>query len=271
MKSVAFFDWKLNESLPVSRMIIHRQGYSRPSLQDVHSAIHLGIVISGDLEGIFGGSRLKLNSSELYLTAPWEPHSTIACNSGRQDLVLINIDIDSLQNFFFAGADQLHALLSMLPDERMRYLNTHCRMPELIERLTALANLADDEPNQVLKLWNGVLNFFIEVLPEKSTSAALPGNYQKILPALQKLSGNMLTLPEAAELCGLSTSYFAAIFRKQFGVSFARYERNFRLNRAAGAIRRGATLKEAAAGWGFCDKSHLARLLKQHLQDKNVF
>ena len=83
--------------------------------------------------------------------------------------------------------------------------------------------------------------------------------------------GGMLTLPEAAELCGLSTSYFAAIFRKQFGVSFARYERNFRLNRAAGAIRRGATLKEAAAGWGFCDKSHLARLLKQHLQDKNVF
>ena len=67
---------------------------------------------------------------------------------------------------------------------------------------------------------------------------------------------------EAAELCNLSKSYFAVIFKQQFGLSFARYERNFRLNGAAVAVRRGATLKEAADEWGFCDKSHLARLLK---------
>ena len=57
------------------------------------------------------------------------------------------------------------------------------------------------------------------------------------------------------------SNHIAVIFKQQFGLSFARYERNFRLNGAAVAIRRGATLKEAADEWGFCDKSHLARLL----------
>ena len=88
------------------------------------------------------------------------------------------------------------------------------------------------------------------------------GNYLLLLPALKALSGRMLTVNEAAELCNLSVSYFAVIFKQQFGLSFGRYERNYRLNGAAVAIRRGATLKEAADEWGFCDKSHLARLLK---------
>mgnify|MGYP003311234176 CR=1 FL=1 len=73
-----------------------------------------------------------------------------------------------------------------------------------------------------------------------------------------------LSLSEAAEQCNLSPSYFAALFRKQFGLSFARYERNFRLNGAISAINHGTTFKEAAEEWGFFDKSHLARLIKQH-------
>jgi two-component system response regulator YesN len=69
------------------------------------------------------------------------------------------------------------------------------------------------------------------------------------------------------ELCAaqihLSVSRFSVLFKNFSGLSFGRYERNFRLNGAAGAIRSGATLKEAAAEWDFCDKSHLARLLKE--------
>ena len=67
----------------------------------------------------------------------------------------------------------------------------------------------------------------------------------------------------AADKIIVSSRSFGEVFKKQFGMSFGRYERNFRLNGAENALRRGCSLKEAADLWGFCDKSHLSRLLKQ--------
>ena len=91
---------------------------------------------------------------------------------------------------------------------------------------------------------------------------------RRFINALQRLGKEPLPVEEAARVCNLSASRFAALFKASFGVSFGRYERIFRLNGAAEALRRGATLKEAAAEWGFCDKSHLARLLGRKMIDK---
>ena len=83
---------------------------------------------------------------------------------------------------------------------------------------------------------------------------------------IKVLGCKVLSTPDAAKLCNLSTSRFACIFKKQFGLNFAQYERMFRLNGAKFAIQSGATLKEAANEWDFCDKSHLAHLLKKSKQ-----
>ena len=262
MKNVGFFDWKLNSSHPLSYMKIDYKTHRSSNRPDVHSSLHLNIHCSGRAAGEHGNARIESEDESICLISPWEPHMTIYASEDTK-LLLLNIDTDTLLNFFYIGRNRLNYLLTMPPGERFEYLNNHPALPPIVEEIKQQM-YSDDLDNNMLMLWNTVLKFFIAALPEIDENTVLECNYQRLLPALEKLSGKVLTLTDAAELCNLSPSYFAALFRKQFGLSFARYERNFRLNGAINAVNQGATFKEAAEEWGFFDKSHLARLIKQH-------
>ena len=260
MEKVEFFDWNLNSEHPVSFLWSNYTTRLRPQRPDMHSALHLAWIRQGSRRGSFANQQLTFSESDFYLTAPWEPHCTLSAGESHQ-LLLLNIDLESLQNAFFTGTERLQKLFTMAPDVRMKHINNCLRHTDTAERLVNLVRQPESTTRE-LRLWNMVQKIFIDILPENDTAAPPSGNYLRLLPALKALSGKMLTVNEGAELCNLSKSYFAVIFKQQFGLSFARYERNFRLNGAAVAVRRGATLKEAADEWGFCDKSHLARLLK---------
>lgn len=258
-KNVEFFDWKLNPANPVTSTIAtygRLLGNRRP---DMHSAIHLGIVMQGENCGIFGKDELILPAGSLYLTAPWEPHYT-GKSSGAQ-LLLITLDVRSLEEFFCACPENIAALLQMSPVSRMEYINRKIIPENCLEKIIAHAQ-EQSTHLQKLRLWHAVLEFFMEVIPERSDNIPRNDDYNRLLPVLEKLGSKMMPLDEAARICNLSTSRFSALFKNFSGLSFGKYERNFRLNGAAGDIRRGATFKEAAERWDFCDKSHLARLLK---------
>ena len=143
----------------------------------------------------------------------------------------------------------------------MRYINS--RKARSVEKLLQYAEKEPPSPLEKLRLWHTILEFFMEILPEQTEIISANDDYRRLLPVLEKLGNKMLSIEEGAKLCNLSVSRFSVLFKNFSGLSFGRYERNFRLNGAAGTIRRGATLKEAAEKWDFCDKSHLARLLKE--------
>ena len=244
MKNVEFFDWKLNSGKPFSYMIQNYPDRNFLRIPDIHSALHLALILHGERTGVHRGEVIRSKEGEFYLTAPWEPHYTLSA-AFQHKLILLNIDWDSLQNAFFTGKELLETLILLPPGERMK-------------------QLADGREKDLL-LWNLIQKIFITALPEQEETIRSAGDYQRLLPALKGLSNRMSGVKEAAEKCHLSTGYFSILFKKQFGMSFGKYERNFRLNGAEAAIRRGCTLKEAADYWDFCDKSHLARLLKKRV------
>ena len=257
--NVEFFNWKLNSANPVTVMNISYGKLQNIRRPDIHSAIHLGIIKKGENCGRFGRDELRFTAGEFYLTSPWEPHHTTQSNGA--DLLLITLDARSLEEFFSNCKENLSALFRMDPASRMKYLNS--LKVDSVKKLLLFAGINSPAPLEKLRLWHAVLEFFMDILPEQTE--AVPGNdgYRRLLPVLEKLGNKMLSLEEGAKLCNLSVSRFSVLFKNFSGLSFGRYERNFRLNGAAGAIRSGATLKEAAAEWDFCDKSHLARLLKE--------
>ncbi|MBE6363500.1 MAG: helix-turn-helix domain-containing protein [Lentisphaerae bacterium] len=257
--NVEFFNWKLNAANPVTVMNISYGKLKNIRRPDIHSAIHLGLVIQGENCGRFGRDELRLTAGDVYLTSPWEPHQTT--ESSGANLLLITLDARSLEEFFSNFKENLSVLLRMPPSARMEYINS--RKIESAEKLLWFAGKEPPSPLEKLRLWHTVLEFFMEILPEQTGDLPANDDYRKVLPVLEKLGNKMITLEEGARLCNLSASRFSVLFKNFSGLSFGRYERNFRLNGAAGAIRRGATLKEAAAEWDFCDKSHLARLLKE--------
>lgn len=262
MKNVEFFDWHLNFAKPLSYVVRHYDLYCTHSRKDMHDALHLGFVLKGTREGIFGTSKIKTSLSGCYLTAPWEPHCTVSADAGHE-LLLLNIDWQELQNSFFTGRDQLEKLILMKPEERMLWINKKLCIPHAVSELQKLIKMENGAQKDLL-LWNHIQKIFIQILPDADENPKHSDHYKRLLPALNALSGKVLPVNEAAKLCHLSTSYFSTLFKKQFGLSFAHYERDFRLKGAFEATRRGATLKEAASDWGFCDKCHLARLLKYY-------
>ena len=124
---------------------------------------------------------------------------------------------------------------------------------------------AEESPTREMRLWYAALGVFLEIAALEFSAEPDP-DYPRLLPALRRLGCRPLSVNEAAGFCGLSESRFAHLFRRVFGMPFARYERLYRLRCAVDEMRRRRSgLKETAANWGFCDKSHLAKARRKYL------
>ncbi len=260
MKNVEFFDWQLNLKRPISWSISENCGDAVARTPDAHSALHLLLMLEGTAIAQYGNSLLEFKPGEVFVTAPWEVHRSL--NPHYRKLLFINIDPAVLQEFFFCGYENLEKLFLLPPEARWKCLNCEHDLTEECRKILQIFK-TEDSPQKTMQMYHAVLGVFVKLKIAGNIAEMQSSLLQKLRPALQKLSGKVLTLEQAAQSCNLSSSYFAALFKRNFGLSFAAYERMFRLNGAAGAIARGFSLKEAAADWGFCDKSHLARLLKK--------
>ena len=261
MKNVVFFDWKLDLEHPLSWHISQNSSSGNLQPPDAHSAIHLLIIIEGSIVAQYAQTTLEINCGEVFVSAPWEVHRSM--NTHERKLLFINIDPVALQRFFFCGYENMEKLFTLTPSERKKCLNTDHDLKAECKKILQVFEQPDSSCKS-LDMWHAVLGLFMKIKIEDNIPSEQSRNLAKLRPALQKLSGRFLSAAEAAEECKLSSSYFAALFKKTFGLGFARYERMFRLNKASGDIARGASLKEAADAWGFCDKSHLAKLLKAY-------
>jgi AraC family transcriptional regulator len=73
------------------------------------------------------------------------------------------------------------------------------------------------------------------------------------------------TLTELANVVGVHRVHLARSFRREYGVTVARYARTLRLDWAAQRLMEGdSTLAEVAAGAGFADQSHFTRAFRQY-------
>mgnify|MGYP003287379662 CR=1 FL=1 len=73
------------------------------------------------------------------------------------------------------------------------------------------------------------------------------------------------TLTELAEVVGVHPVHLARSFRREYGMTVARYARTLRLDWAAQRlIEGGCTLAEVAAAAGFADQSHFTRAFREY-------
>ena len=74
-------------------------------------------------------------------------------------------------------------------------------------------------------------------------------------------------LEEVAKACGLSPSYFSALFRKTIGCGFSKYLTNYRLLRACAMLNaKDYTVSEIAYEVGFSSLSHFFRTFQTHFE-----
>ncbi len=75
--------------------------------------------------------------------------------------------------------------------------------------------------------------------------------------------GEALCLDDLAEVAGLSRYHFSRVFREETGQTPWAFVRDTRIDRAKELLAEGHAPAEAAHEAGFCDQSHLTRVLRR--------
>lgn len=256
------FDWKISLRHPLKiQYSTHLPGIAN-GVTDMHSSIHIGLLIKGDTTGLLNGEKITTTEGSIYLTAPWEQHRTLGSEKGN-NLLLITAETGILDQLLPGSGEKLEMLCRIPPRRRQEILNMAV-IPEFYPQ-TILALLAEPEsPARELKLYHAALGIILAAATLEFSAEADP-DYRRLLPALENLGCKPLSVSEAAGKCHLSESRFAHLFARVFKISFARYERLYRLRGAVSELQYQYTgLKEAAERWGFYDKNHFAKSCLKH-------
>ena len=182
VKNVEFFDWKLNQINPITSTFKNYGKLYVSQMPDMHSALHIGIVLEGINCCRLGKDELSFPAGTFYLTAPWETHSTGAGDGAR--LLLITLDNRSLNDFFCSCSRELAALLRMTPALRMEHINRSEVISVLIEKIICSAE-GQSSQRQQLRLWHAVLELFMEIIPENMENLPANDDYLQMLPVFR--------------------------------------------------------------------------------------
>ena len=266
------YNWKLSPADPFAWEMQKYTGTLQFPLQDMHKSIHLGVFTAGDVSGMVAGRLFTFQKGDFYLTSPWEVHGAMFTRKGFE-LQMLTIDPDVLSSSLLHGRDELLTFFLLKPDMRFQLLGTR-NLKQSFRRLFKTLQMWQKQSSAYVKTrqWLAIEMFIVDLLDSPGCrnflSEVKNGEiYDKLQPALRELffSSGMLTVGNAAEKCSLSVDYFSHLFKQCFGIPFAAYAMNYRLNRAADQMRKERlSLKEIARIYGFSDKSHFSRCFKKN-------
>ncbi len=239
---------------------------------DMHSHIHLGIMLAGSHDGWSDGEELHFDAGNAWLTSPLEPHSALR-QSADHEAVVASFLLEDLGNGFNGWELPFLAPFSHSVRERHALLNSEER-PSLFsygEKLRGIAQMPVPDECSRFEAWLTIHQIYATLLRpflrDGSALAAKTG-FERIRPALmlpRKQPGVPVSLESAAEECHLSPSRFGELFRKYTGTTFAQYEVRYRLSNAKNAVAASdLSFKEIADEWGFYDASHFLHIFRQY-------
>ena len=267
-----FYDYKFSASNPFHLYHSIMPPFERKQqCPDIHEALHLGILLRGTMNGVFGRDFCSFREGDCYMTGCWEPHCCHGSADGYE-LLLITVDPRELSRFFLAENEKIRQLISLPSSLRQPLLRQGRIRAAAMTYGRSIRQMMQHSPDQLrVRKWHAVIGLMIEIcscissdsIPENS-----PSEYTRLLPAIQRLSSEAavrIGVEDAAAACGLSVSRFSHLFRCFFGIPFGTYELQYRLSHAANDLySRDQTIKDIAFERGFHDESHFVKSFKKY-------
>ncbi len=264
-------DW-LNAEYPVDGDVVHTERPT-PLDSDVHHTFEAGILLAGKQERHFEGLVRVVEPGDAWWTAAWEPHGWRVTAAATDELVIhfvpellgeAAIEGRSWLSFFAGAPDQRAATTSA--ETRRRVLNLGGQLAdEFARKRWGWRDMARSGLVQLLTI---VTRDSGPPREEASGRESAPGMLSRIMPAIELLHSDLSTrLPvsAAADVCGLSRSWFRSLFQDTMGMTYSRFERRARLARAARLLlTTNAPIEAIAQEAGFADGSHFHRAFFKH-------
>lgn len=161
--------------------------------------------------------------------------------------------------------DSLFCKENGIPIDSVRF-SSHINDPAAAVLYDRAYNACESEGDfKKLCARTAVLDFLLYMcrnhLSSQHTQPSSP-NAEQIKKAVKHIKDNYmnpLSLTEVSSVAGFSAYYFSREFKKFTGTTFVSFLNNLRCERAAAALRQGATVTEACFGCGFNDVGYFSR------------
>lgn len=263
---------EVNTSNPIEGYVA-RTAEPTPLESDMHHTFEVGILLGGQEERHFEGLTRVVEAGDVWWSAAWEPHGWRTTAPPSDELV-IHFVPELLGDAELDGISWL-SFFAVPPDERP-VVGT----PETRSRVLAFGGELVEEFKTRGWAWRDtarcfLLNLLVTMGRESGPArenwrwpGSPIGGLARIMPAVELVHADLgarLPLRAAARACGLSPSWFRALFSTTMGMPYSRFERRARLAHASrlllGTDESVESIGERA---GFADGSHFHRAFLKH-------
>jgi len=260
--------WPFNANLPIELRLLDGDG-DRTVSKNRHDYFEIFFVCSGATSFIVEDRRLPMEHGDMAIVGSTLHHSTHCSPHARSTIGALYFDPDFISGDGMAcRADYLAPFLDQDPG-----------FPHIVPAATGL-------PRQILDLMEMIQEempgssrlarlaiktylrmILILLVKQYATHASGVDSFrqqQRALESLQKFFeflpghvGDMICAPDAARMCNLSETEFAAYLRQLTRRSFRSYLNQYRVERAQTALAEtNHPISEIAQETGFCDQSY---------------
>ncbi|QSF43047.1 AraC family ligand binding domain-containing protein [Paenibacillus tianjinensis] len=224
-----------------------------------HDYYVIGYIEQGKRYLLCGNEEYILNSGDVIIFNPQDPHSCEQVDGRTLDYRCINVQPEIMRQYVqeITGKDYLP-----------RFTQAVLFQSELASPLHDLHQMLLDEQADFQK--EELFLFLLEQLLREYSDAGTPIPATELTTEIkmicQYIEGHYtenITLNQQTELTGLSKYHLLRLFTKQKGISPYRYLETIRINHAKRLLKQGVLPMEVALQTGFSDQSHFTNFFKK--------
>lgn len=192
---------------------------ARPPLkQHVHeNMMEIVFIEKGKQVYSVENNEYTVNSGEVFLTFPNEPHSTAAYPEDKSILYFIIINLEKLKTGFIGcDAKEGEIIVQAILNIKSRVFKATFDIKSALDKI--ITTYYSDCPFKNTVIRNQISSFIINIIEyEKVDITKYNSDMQKVLDFIEQNIYENISLSMLAEIAGLSIARFKANFRKQVG------------------------------------------------------
>ena len=239
----------------------HFQGIMQRFPNHFHEYYVIGYIENGKRRLLCKGKEYIMESGDVVLFNPGEPHTCEQVDGKALDYRCINIQPEIMRKacFEITGKEYLPVFTSQVMFHS-----------ELVPVLKELHEMIMEEEKDFRK--EEIFFFLLEQLIEEYTDEMFQEadkiqskEVRTICEFLEMHYAETITLTDLCNLTGLSKYYLLRSFTRQKGISPYSYLENIRIEKAKKMLEQGVLPIDAALQTGFSDQSHFSNFFKKFI------
>ncbi|WP_434750701.1 AraC family ligand binding domain-containing protein [Paenibacillus amylolyticus] len=224
-----------------------------------HEYYVIGFIEEGKRHLICNNEEYLLNSGDIIIFNPQDPHACEQVDGRKLDYRCINIEPEVMREYVREITGQAY-----LP----RFSTHVLYQSELVSSLHDLHQIILEEQSDFCK--EEMLLLLLDQLLKDYADMEPPEAEQTVTLEIRKICEYMeahytknVSLNELSELSGISKYHLLRLFTRQKGISPYRYLETIRINQAKRLLEHGVLPIDVAAQTGFSDQSHFSNFFKK--------